>query len=205
MDELDRKRDQLGHQPSWIERTTISAIHGAGPVQLVDGRAGLNARPARPSAKLDQSSSADGLARSNTRPAQPSAELERSCYSRPVRKAPLPILYQTRSCFVSIGGTVGTLRFKKPQELFFSNNIRIDRIKRQRLAEHLELPMPYEEFECSSESTSFRKFSFYKIVKTPKPEKDLKGPRTLQRAHLRFYEESSPVVTTVYHLLPRRR
>ncbi|KAF3568932.1 hypothetical protein DY000_02015513 [Brassica cretica] len=37
------------------------------------------------------------------------AELERSCYSRPVRKAPLPRLYQTRSCFVSIRDNLGPL------------------------------------------------------------------------------------------------
>ena len=34
----------------------------------------------------------------------------------------------------------------KHQELVFSDNIEIDRMKRQRLAEHLELPMLYEEF-----------------------------------------------------------
>ncbi|KAF2567876.1 hypothetical protein F2Q68_00025481 [Brassica cretica] len=55
-------------------------------------------------------------------------------------------------------------RSESSLELVFSNNIQIDRIKRQRLAEHLESPTLYEEFECSSKSTSFRKHSFYKIV-----------------------------------------
>lgn len=36
---------------------------------------------------------------------------------------PLPSLHQTHSCFVSIGGIVGTLLFKKLQELVFSLRI----------------------------------------------------------------------------------
>ncbi|KAF3543588.1 hypothetical protein DY000_02007290 [Brassica cretica] len=51
------------------------------PSNSADGRAGCTkrpARPARPSAKLNQSSSADGRARSTTRPARPSAELDRT-------------------------------------------------------------------------------------------------------------------------------
>ena len=39
----------------------------------------------------------------------------------------------------------------------------------------------------------------------PKSENGPKGPKTSQNAHLRFYAESTRVVTTVYHLLPRRR
>ena len=64
--------------------------------------------------------------------------------------------------------------------------------------------MLYKEFECSSESTSFRKRSFYKIVKTP-TEKQPKRAQNAERAHIRFYAKSSPVVTTVYLLLPMRR
>ena len=66
--ELDRTRYQLGHTPSWIEHATSSAIR----------RAESNTRPSRPSAKLDQSSSADGRAGSTTRPSGPSDELNQS-------------------------------------------------------------------------------------------------------------------------------
>ncbi|KAF3505880.1 hypothetical protein F2Q69_00007083 [Brassica cretica] len=41
----------------------------------------------------------------------------------------------------------------------FSKDIQIDRIKRLRLTKHLELPMLYEELECSLNSTLFRKGS----------------------------------------------
>ncbi|KAF2570953.1 hypothetical protein F2Q70_00000355 [Brassica cretica] len=66
----------------------------------------------------------------------------------------------------------------------FSKNIRIDHIKRQRLAEHPRLPTLYEEFECSPELTSFQKHSCYKIIKAPKSENGLDRAITRQRAHL---------------------
>ena len=44
-----------------------------------------------------------------TRPVRRMAELGRSRCSRPVRNAPLPRLYRTRSCFISIGVAIGAL------------------------------------------------------------------------------------------------
>ena len=57
----------------------------------------------------------------------------------------------------------------------FSKDIQIDRIKWLRLTKHLELPMLYEELECSLNSTLFWKGSVYKIVKTSKSEMAQKG------------------------------
>ena len=95
-----------------------------------DGRAGSNTRPARPSAELDQISSADGqLDRTRDQLVHPPrwastvrqmAELERLCCLHPVLAAPPPPsgLEQTCPCFISIGVTVGTLRFKNRKNSF---------------------------------------------------------------------------------------
>ena len=52
---------------------------------------------------------ADGRAESNALPARRMAELGRSRYSHHVRNAPLPRLYRTPSCFISIGVAIGAL------------------------------------------------------------------------------------------------
>ena len=99
------------------------------------GRAGSNAQSARPSAELDQSSSADGRAGSNARPARPSIKLDRThdqlghppSWTKPVQLGGWPswielsgsnALDRTRSCFASIGGTVGTLPFRNHKNSF---------------------------------------------------------------------------------------
>ena len=91
---------------------------------------------------------------------------------------------------------------KTARTRLFLKNIRIDHIKRQRLAEHPSLPTLYEEFEGSPELTSFRKHFYYKIIKT-KSENGPERARTRQR----FYDikKPSPVVTMVYHLSPRSK
>ena len=180
MAELDRTRDQLGHPPIWTSQV-------------------------RRMAELDRTRDQLGHPPSWTSQVRRMAELERSCCLRSVLTA-LPFGIRTNLLLFHLDRSHHwNFTIQKPQELVLSTNIRIDRIKRQRLAEHLELPKLYEEFECSSESTSFRKRSFYKIVKTPKSENGPKGPRTRLRAHLRFYTKSSPIVMTVYLLLCRRR
>ena len=73
----------------------------------------------------------------------------------------------------------------------FSKDIRIDRVKRQRLTKHLGLPTLYDELECSLDSTSFRKRSLYKTVKTPKSENGPKGGQNTVKAHLRFYRNQA--------------
>ncbi|KAF3509249.1 hypothetical protein F2Q69_00006342 [Brassica cretica] len=105
------------------------------------GRAGSNTDSARPFAELDQSKSANGRAGSTE-----------VCLHL-ILITPLPRLYRTHPCFVSIGGIVRTLQFKNRKVLIFPKNIRIDLIKRQQLAENSRLSTLYEEFECSSEST----------------------------------------------------
>ncbi|KAF2613337.1 hypothetical protein F2Q70_00012072 [Brassica cretica] len=78
---------------------------------------------ARPFTELDQSSSANGRAGPKTDSARPFAELDQpssangragstETHLRLVLVIRLPKLHQTHSCFVSIGGIVGTLRFK---------------------------------------------------------------------------------------------
>ena len=51
----------------------------------------------------------------------------------------------------------------KPQELVFSYEVWIYRMKQRRLTKHLELPKSYEESRLSSESSSFRERSFDKL------------------------------------------
>ena len=93
-DELDRPRDSA--QPFAELDQSSSAVR----------QAGSTTDSARPFAELDQSSSANGR-----------AELTR-IHLHIVLVTPLPRLYQTRSCFVSIGGIVGTLRFKNRKNSF---------------------------------------------------------------------------------------
>ena len=104
-----------------------------------EGRAGSNARPARPSAELDRTTSSAicraGPVQFNGGPCwikrATSSVIRRA---RPIQFGGWPSwnncavlvlsarllsrLYRTRSCFVSIGGTVGTLRFRNRKNLF---------------------------------------------------------------------------------------
>ena len=100
-------------------------------------------------------------------PTRPFDELDRLTCLRPILVASLFGIRLNLLLFHLDRSHRWNFTILKRQELVLSNNIQIDLIKRQRLAEHLGLPTLYEEFECSSESTSFRKCSFYKIVKTP--------------------------------------
>ncbi|WZZ26932.1 hypothetical protein YC2023_010333 [Brassica napus] len=126
-------------------------------------------------AKLDQSSSANGRGGSTTDSARRTAELN-----------------QSSSANGRAGSTTVSARpfAELDQSSSANGRAELTRIHLHiRLAEHPGSPTLYEEFECSSESTSFRKRSFYKIVKTFKVrKKGPKGPRTRQRAYLQFYE-----------------
>ena len=85
---------------------------------------------ARPFAELDRSSSANGRAGSNADSARPFAELDQSSSANGragstgvrvhfVLVTPLPRLHRTHSCFVSIGGIIGTLRFENRMNSYF--------------------------------------------------------------------------------------
>ncbi|KAF3512443.1 hypothetical protein F2Q69_00005883 [Brassica cretica] len=93
---------QLGRSPSWtspVRRTAeLRSFAELDQSSSANGRAGSTTDSARPFAKLDQSSSA------NSR-----VELTR-LHLHLVFVTPLPRLYRTHSCFVSIGDIVGTLR-----------------------------------------------------------------------------------------------
>ncbi|KAF3597496.1 hypothetical protein DY000_02021144 [Brassica cretica] len=65
---------------------------------------------------------------------------------------------------------------RSPEELVISYEIQIDRIKRQRLTKHVELPPLYEKFKLSLESTSFRKRSFDKSLKRLSQKMARKSP-----------------------------
>ena len=132
--------DQLVRSGSWISQTRRT------------GKLDRASRPTRLFSELDRTCS----------PSRPFGELDQSACICPVLVTPPPPLGldQTCSCFISIGVTVGTLWFKNRKNSFSRINIWIDRIKRQRLAEHLEMPTLYEKFECSSESVLFQKSSF---------------------------------------------
>ncbi|KAF2540135.1 hypothetical protein F2Q68_00031250 [Brassica cretica] len=117
MDKLDRPRDSAW---SFAKLDQSSSANG---------RAGSTTDSARRTAELNQSSSANGRAGSTTISARPFAELDQSSSANGraeltrihlhiVLVTPLPRLYQTRSCFVSIGGIVGTLRFKNRKNSF---------------------------------------------------------------------------------------
>ncbi|KAF2564935.1 hypothetical protein F2Q70_00017400 [Brassica cretica] len=105
MAELDPRRIQLGRSPSWtspVRRTSSSA----------NGRAGPKTDSARPLVELDQSSSA------NSRAGSTKTRLRLALVT------PLPKLHRTHSCFVSIGGIVGTLRFKnRVNSSFFEGHL----------------------------------------------------------------------------------
>ena len=64
----------------------------------------------------------------------------------------------------------------KPQELVFSYEVRIYRMKRQRLTKHLELLKSYEKSGLSSESTSFQELSSMSHEKCLSRETARKGP-----------------------------
>ena len=106
---------QFGERPSWTQHRFSSAIRRAG--------LGSTADSARPFAELDQFSSAKGRVGPETDSARPFTELDQPSSAngragstetrlRLVLVTPLPKLHRTHSCFVSAGGTVGTLRFK---------------------------------------------------------------------------------------------
>ncbi|KAF3589513.1 hypothetical protein F2Q69_00027926 [Brassica cretica] len=80
---------EFGEWPSWTQHGFSSA----------NGRAGPKTDSARQFAELDQPSSANGRAGST------------ETRLRLVLVTPLPKLHRTHSCFVSIRGIVGTLRF----------------------------------------------------------------------------------------------
>ena len=94
---------QLGRSPSWINHGSSSAPNQS---SLANGWAGSTTDSAWPFGKLDQSSSANGR-----------AELTK-IHLHLFLVTPLPRLYQTRSCFVSIRGIVGTLLFKNRKNSF---------------------------------------------------------------------------------------
>ncbi|KAF3496669.1 hypothetical protein DY000_02053610 [Brassica cretica] len=98
---LDRTHDQLGHPPSWTSPVQL----GGWPSWIE--RSGSNAR----SFQLNHLPSW-------TSPVRRMAELEGSRCFRPAGKTSLLGLYRTRYCFVSIGGTVGTLRFRNRKNSF---------------------------------------------------------------------------------------
>ena len=88
-----------------VPRTNMSVIKATisnGPAWCT------NTDSARPFAKLDQSCLANGRAGST------------GTHLHLVLVTPLRRLHRTHSCVVSIGGIVGTLRFKKPWKLVFS-------------------------------------------------------------------------------------
>ena len=111
-----------------VPRTNMSVIKATisnGPAWCT------NTDSARPFAELDHSSSANGRAGPSTDSARPFAKLDQSCLANGragstgthlhlVLVTPLRRLHRTHSCVVSIGGIVGTLRFKKPWKLVFS-------------------------------------------------------------------------------------
>ena len=117
----------------------------------------------RPSAEMDQSSSADGRAGTIVLSS-----------SRPKRFFP-----EIRSNLLLSHLDWG-LRWNfttlKPQELVFSYQVRMYRMKQQRLTKHLELPKPYEKSRLSSESTSFRERSSISLEKRLSQETAIKGP-----------------------------
>ncbi|WZZ70497.1 LOW QUALITY PROTEIN: hypothetical protein YC2023_081867 [Brassica napus] len=102
--------------------------------------------PTRRTGELDRASS----------PNRPLGELDQLTYLCLVLVAP----------FFEIGSNLLLFHLdRSPQKLVISYEIRIDRIKGQRLTKHLELPPLYEKFKLSLESTSFRKRSFDKSLK----------------------------------------
>ncbi|KAF2533624.1 hypothetical protein F2Q70_00029747 [Brassica cretica] len=80
----DLLRVDRAHRPAGSTKRPAQPSAKLNQSSSADSRAGSNTRPARPSAELDQPSLADGRAGPNTLPARPSAELERSCYHSPV-------------------------------------------------------------------------------------------------------------------------
>ncbi|KAF3530661.1 hypothetical protein DY000_02039711 [Brassica cretica] len=93
--ELDQV--QFGNWPSWIARGFSSE----------NVRAGSNTNSAQPFTELDQSSSVNSRAGSN----------EVRLYL--ILVTPLPRSHRAHSCFISIGGIIGTLRFKNRKNSFF--------------------------------------------------------------------------------------
>ncbi|KAF2535639.1 hypothetical protein F2Q68_00020919 [Brassica cretica] len=88
--ELDQPRIQLGCSPSWTQDGFISAVRRAGP----------KTDSAWPFVELDKPCLTNGRAGST------------ETLLRLVLVTPLLKLHRTHSCFVSIEGIVGTLRFK---------------------------------------------------------------------------------------------
>ncbi|KAF2584897.1 hypothetical protein F2Q70_00035708 [Brassica cretica] len=93
--ELDQV--QFGNWPSWIARGFRSE----------NVRAGSNTNSAQPFTELDQSSSVNSRAGST----------EVRLYL--ILVTPLPTSHRAHSCFISIGGIIGTLRFKNRKNSFF--------------------------------------------------------------------------------------
>ena len=96
---------QFGGWPSWIKRATSSAIRRAGPVQFNGGPCWIKRA----------TSSVIRRARPIQFGGWPSWN---NCAVLVLSARLLSRLYRTRSCFVSIGGTVGTLRFRNRKNLF---------------------------------------------------------------------------------------
>ena len=170
MAELDRPHNQIGGRPSWIDHTTRSA----------DGQAGSTTWPAIrlaepiqlsgwPSWIDDTTSSAIRWARSTTRPARPSTELNQSSSADGRAGTVMLSLSHPYSFFPEIRSNLllshldrrrrWNFTTLKPQELVFSYEVLIYRMKGKQITKHLELLKSYENSGLSSESTSFRERS----------------------------------------------
>ncbi|KAF2554225.1 hypothetical protein F2Q68_00033850 [Brassica cretica] len=106
-------------------------------------------RPTRPFHELDRTS----------RPTRPFGELDKLACLHLILVAPSFKIGPNLLLFHLDRSHHSNFTIYKPQELVFSYEVRIDRIKWQRLTKHRELSPLYEKFELSSESTSFRKHS----------------------------------------------
>ena len=110
-DEINVRKDVrenfLFTKKKWSREKTEKLSKVQGSVRRNKQTSSSNTDSARPFAKLNQSSSANGW--------DGSTEIRLHL----VLVTPLPRLHRTHSCFVSIEGIVGTLRFKNRKNPFF--------------------------------------------------------------------------------------
>ena len=122
-------------------------------------------RPTRRTGELDRMCS----------PTHPYGELDQLACLRPVLVAPSFGIGLNLLLFHLDRSRRWDFMIYKPQELVISYEVRIDRMKRQRLTKHFELPPLYEKFKPFLESTLFRKRSFDKSLKRPSHKTARKG------------------------------